>query len=69
MKAPDNLLKKWKSYQEYGFIDSIVKKTGLSRSTVNKALTGQNVLTCNLIKVNKAINSIQLKKKRIYDEG
>lgn len=69
MKATESLLKKWKSYQEYGFIDSIVKKTGLSRSTVNKALTGQNVLTENLVKINKAINSIQLKKKRIYEES
>lgn len=65
MKATEQLLNKWKSYKEYGFIDAICKKTGLSRSTVNKALNGENVTTCNLVKINKAINSIAQKRIKL----
>lgn len=69
MKASKEQLTEWQYFTEHGTVSDIKRVTGLSIPTINKVLNGDNVLTCNFIKVHGYFKKLKAKVKRLGHEG
>lgn len=65
MKADKKTLELWEPYTGNGTVAEIVKKTKVSRSTVIKCLSGENVRTSNFVKVSQYFTGMKRKITRI----